>query len=100
MVLNHKKSHYIRIGKNTDQECFKMEDLWLAKSKEEEILHTTIENKVNFNTHMKKINRKAAQKVSVLCRIVGHIDNDNRVFLFSSDIRSQFSYCLLMSIFC
>ena len=38
---------------------------------------------------MKKINRKAAQKVSVLCRIVGHIDNDNRVFLFSSEITIQ-----------
>ena len=36
MVLDHKKCHYVGIGKNT-------EDLCLANSKEEEILGVTIE---------------------------------------------------------
>ena len=41
-------------GKNADQDSFTFEDCCLTNTKEEEILGITIDNKLNFNSHIKK----------------------------------------------
>ena len=63
-------------GKNTDQNSFTLEDLWLTSSKVEEILGVTTNKKLTFNSHVKKICRKAVQKVSVIPRIAESVNTN------------------------
>ena len=62
-------------GKNTDQNSFTLEDLWLTSSKVEEILGVTTNKKLTFNSHVKKICRKAVQK-EVIPRIAESVNTN------------------------
>ena len=50
--------------------------------------------------HIKNICREAAQKLSPLLRISSHINTDKKTLLYKSIIKSQFTYCPLVWMFC
>ena len=85
------------IGKNTESDIFKFENVCLENSKEEVILGITIDNKLTFDSHMKS---KAGQKLSAFCRISPYLETDKKELLFKSMVKSQFSYCPLVWMFC
>ena len=95
MILNPNKCHYMCIGKNTESDIFKFEN-----SKEEVILGITIGNKLTFDSHIKSIYGKAGQKLSALSRISPYLETDEKELLFKSMLKSQFSYCPLVWMFC
>ena len=49
-------------GKNADQNSFTFEDLCLTNSNLKEILGVIIENKINFNNHVKNSVKKLIRK--------------------------------------
>ena len=69
MVLNQKKYRYMCIGRNTENDKFEFNNLLLENSKEEVVLGDTIDKKLTFDSHIKKICRKTGQKLGELLRI-------------------------------
>ena len=100
MILNPNKCHYMCIGKNTESDIFKFENVCLENSKEELILGITIDNKLTFDSHIKSICRKAGQKLSALSRVSPYLKTNKKELLFKSMVKSQFSYCTLVWMFC
>ena len=74
--------------------------MFLENSKEEVILGIAIDNKLTFDNHIKSICRKAGQKLSALSRISPYLETDKKELLFISIVKSQFSYCPLVWMFC
>ena len=100
MILNPDKCHYMCIGKNTENDIFKFENVFLENSKKEVILGITINNKLFFDSHMKSMCRKAGQKLSALSRIPPYLETDKKELLRKSMVKSQFNYCHLVWMFC
>ena len=100
MILNPNKCHYTCIGKNTESDIFKVQNVCLENSKEEVILGITIDNKLTFDSHIKSICRKTGQKLRALSRISPYLETDKKELLFKSVMKSQFSYCPLVWMLC
>ena len=60
--------HYMCLGKNKESNTFNFENKFLKNCKEV-ILGLTIDNKLSFDNHVKKISRKASQKTCALSRL-------------------------------
>ena len=73
MSLNPTKCHYMCLGKNKENDTFNFGNISLNNSKEEVILGLTIDNKLCFDNHVKKICRKASQKTCALSRISNYL---------------------------
>ena len=101
MVLNLGKCHFMCIGKNvTDSELLNFNDLIFKNCREVEILGITLDRKLNFRSHIKKLCRKVGQKLSDLIRISSYIDTNKKSSLYKSMIKSQFTCCPLVWMFC
>ena len=55
-----------------------------------------LENKLNFDSHITSLCKKAGQKLSALARINHYLTPDQKLLLLNSVVKSQFSYCLLI----
>ena len=64
------------------------------------ILGLTVDNKLPFDNHVKKICRKASQKTCALSRISNYLNSKQKEILFKGMLRSQFSYYPLILMFC
>ena len=60
------------------------------------VLGMQIDNKINFVNHMKSPCSKASQKLGALKRFSNLLDAQKKNLLFSSIIKSHFSYCPLV----
>ena len=73
--------------------------LWkIAKNKK--ILGVIIDNKLNFKSHISELCKKASQKIAALSRLSSYLHNSEKKIIFNSIIKSQFSYCSLVWMFC
>ena len=101
MVLNLGKCHFMCIGKNvTDSKLLNFNDLIFKNCREVEILGITLDRKLKFRSHIKKLCRKVGQKLSDLIRISSYIDTNKKSSLYKSMIKSQFTCCPLVWMFC
>ena len=101
MVLNPEKNHFMCLGKEIDDtETLSFNELALNNSEEVEIFGVALDRSVGFNTHMKKISRKAGQKLLALLRTSPYLDQGKKVLLYKSMIKPQFNYCPLVSMYC
>ena len=100
MILNLGKCHYMCLGKDAVNGILKFCDVELKSSELETVLGIEIDQKLTFNCHVKTLCSKAAKKLSALQRIDNIIDEEKRNLLFNAIIKSQFSYCPLVWIFC
>ena len=66
MVLNPKKCHFMCIGREVENETFTLRDISYKNSYEEVILGITIDNKLNFDSHMRKMCKNSGQKLNAL----------------------------------
>ena len=66
MVLNVQKCHYMCFGTSSD---FILDEIKLPNSCEEKILGVIIDNELKFDSHIRSMCKKAAQKLGVLNRI-------------------------------
>ena len=80
------------LGKDIgDTETLGVIDLALKHSKQVEILGITLNGSMGFNTHIKKICRKAVQKLSSLLRISPFLDQGKKILLYKPMIKSHFN---------
>ena len=101
MILSPGKCHFMSIGKDThDEDVLYYDNLTLKNSNEEEILGVTIDRKLTFHQHIKKMCRKAVQKLSALLRLSPYLDTNNRRTIYTTMVKSQLNYCPLVWMFC
>ena len=58
-----------------------------------------LENKLNFDSHITSLCKKAGQKRSALARINHYLTQAQKLLLFNSVVKHQFSYCPLIWMF-
>ena len=64
------------------------------------MLGVTLDTKLNFATYLLNIKKKPNKKFNALMRVQKCITTDQKQFVFSSFIKSQFTYCPFIRIFC
>ena len=86
MLLSEKgEDYFIKLGNE-----------YIYNSSDEKILGVYFDNKLNFNTHLKKICKKASQKLHALARVSTFMSYKQRKIIMAAFIQSQFSYCPLL----
>ena len=73
---------------------------FLEASELETELGIQIDNKLNFESHIKSLCSKASQNLGALQRFLNRLDVQKKNLLFSSVIKSQLGYCPLVWMFC
>ena len=66
----------------------------------EKIFVLTIDNNLDFKDHISNICKTANQKLNALFRVSANMDSDKCTLLINSFIKSHFSYCPLIWMFC
>ena len=69
-------------------------------SKEQKIFGVITHNKPNFKSHISELCKKVSQNIENLSRLLSYLHNSEKKIIFNSIIKSQFSYCPLVSMFC
>ena len=99
MVLNPGKCHYIVIGDDDPTRKIVLNNNEIASSNEEKLLGIHLDSKLNFDSHITSLCKKAGQKRSALERINHYLTPYWKLLLLNSVVKSQFSYCLLIRMF-
>ena len=68
-------------------------------SNEDKLLGIFLDSKLNFESYIGSLCRKAGQKISALARLKNYLTSDQRNLLLNSVIKSQFTYCPLIWMF-
>ena len=71
----------------------------ITSSSEEKLLGIFLDSKLDFESDIGSLCRKAGQKISDLTRLKNYFSSDQRNLLLYSVIKSQFTYCLLIWMF-
>ena len=96
MVLNPDKCSFMVLGVDDElQTNLVCGNETLKNSKQEKVLGVTIDNKLNFATHLSNITKNANIKFDALTRVQKYMITDKKL-MFSSFIKSQFTDCLLV----
>ena len=74
----------------------KISDELISNSSYEKILGVHFDNKLNFNTHITKLCKKAGQKLHALARMSNFMSVNQKKVIMNAFISSQFSYCPLI----
>ena len=97
MVLNPDKCSFMLLGVDDEfQTNLVCGNETLKNSKQEKVLGVTIDNKLNFKTHLLNITKNANIKFNALKRVKKYMTTDKKKRIFSSFIKSQFIYCPLI----
>ena len=56
--------------------------------------------KLTFKSHIKNLCKKASQKIGALSRLSNHLNDSQKRLILNSIVKSQFSYCPLVWMFC
>ena len=99
MMLNPDKCHYIVIGNDDPNQKIIFNNNEIASSNEEKLLGILFDSKLNFDSHIASLCKKAGQKLSALPRINHYLTQDQKLLLLNSVVKSQFSYCPLIWMF-
>ena len=102
MKSNDDKCHLI-VG-DTNKNCSSIGYIYmgneLIESEETvELLGVTIDNKLNFNEHVRNLIKKGNQKLCALARISKFLCEDKLKLIMRTFIESQFNYCPLIWMF-
>ena len=100
MALDAGKCHFMCLRKDTTNETFIFKGLVMKNSKEQKVLGVTIDNKPIFKSHIKNFCKKASHKIGALSRLLNHLNDSQKRLIRNSIVKSQFSYCPLVWIFC
>ena len=92
---NPDKWHLLLSDKG-DNDFIKIGTEIIVNNTEEKILGVYFDNKLNFNTHLTKLCKKASQKLHALARVSNLTSIRQRKIIMNAFIQSQFSYCPLI----
>ena len=77
------------IERDGENETFTFKDVRYNNSKEEVIFVIKIDNKLNFDSHLRKMCKNSGQKLNALSRTSTFLDKDQKRIIFNTTIRSQ-----------
>ena len=100
MVLNPGKCHYMSFGNISNDDDIILNEKCIKRSTEQVLLGITIDDKLNFKSHIGSLCRKTGAKLNALARVSNEVTFLQRRLIFKSIIDSQFSYCPLIWMFC
>ena len=100
MVLNLGKCHLLVLEKRWNSDTINLNGTKLASSSYVKLLCVLIDRDLSFDKYIKSLRRKADQKLNALARITNYLTHDQKCLLLNSIIKSQFSYCPLIWMFC
>ena len=100
LVLNPQKMSFYDSWKWEQPLHFSCDDVIIKNSLSEIILGLTIDNNLDFSDHISNICKTANQKRNALFRVSANINSDKCTLLINSFIKSHFSYCSLIWMFC
>ena len=98
MTLNPGKCHYMIIGSKDLSHMIMLNNNEITSSSEEKLLGILLDTKLNFESHIGSLGRKADQKINILARLK-NLTSDQRNLQLNSVIKYQFIYCSLICIF-
>ena len=100
MTLNPGKCQYMVIGsKDLSHKIIMLNNHKITSSNEEKLLGIFLDSKLNFESHIGSLCRKAGKKINTLTRLKKYLKLNQRNLLLNSVLRSQFTYCPLIWIF-
>ena len=99
MALNPGKYYYMVIGSRDLSHEIMLNNSKITSSNEEKLLGIFLDSKLNFESHIGSLCRKAGQKINVLARLKNFLTSDQRNLLLNSVIKSQFTHCPLIWMF-
>ena len=102
MQANPEKFQAIAIGNKTHKEniTFNLDGNNIKCDDEVKLLGVTLDFKLDFNTHISNICKKAARQLNVLKRIGTNLNRLAKLTIYHSFIMSNLSYCPLAWHFC
>ena len=102
MQANPEKIQAMAIGDDTHKHniTLNLNGCYISCDDEVKLLGVTIDFKLNFNTHIANICKKAAHQLNVLKRIGQHLNKLAKMTIYHSFIMSNLSYCPLTWHFC
>ena len=96
MEMNEDKSHLLVIGNKDDEATVNISESLIEESDEEKLLGVTLDNKLNFKTHVKNLCKTASQKLHALARVSRYMETPQLELTMTSFKMSHFSYCPLV----
>ena len=101
MVLNPDKCSFMLSGVDDElQTILVCGNETLKNSNQEKVLGVTTDNKLNFAKNLLNIAKNANIKFNALTRVQKYVTTDKKKRIFSSFIKSQFTYSPLIWMFC
>ena len=88
------------LGNGNNLFYFPCDDIIIKNSLFEKILGLTIDNNLDFSGHISNIGKTASEKLNALFRVSANMNSDKCTLLINSFIKSHFSYCPLIWMFC
>ena len=100
LVANPKKFQFMILGlKQKHNLCIDIDGNVIKASKSVKLLGIIIDNKLNFDSHIKEMCKKASRNISALRRLFFQIPFENGKILFNTFFESTFGYCPLIWMF-
>ena len=102
MQANPEKCQAIAIGQRSAKELdgFTLNNVNISCENEVKLLGVTIDFKLNFNSHISNICKKASKQLNCLKRIGKYLTRLGKLTVYHSFILSNFNYCPLTWHFC
>ena len=98
MKANEAKCHLL-LSKHSSV-SIKIKDAKVKNSASEKLLGIQIDNKLNFESHLNGLCKKASSKIHALARISPYFNQYKKKILMNSFFTAQFGYCPLVWMFC
>ena len=101
MKMNAKKCHAIVLSKDPIKDNFtvSIDDTSIIPEEEVSLVGVTLDNNLNFNSHMSKICEEASKGINALLRIAKYFKDSQKNMILNSFFYSHFNYCPLIWIF-
>ena len=102
MQANPDKFQAIAIGKKTHDILtnFSIDNTSIQCEDSVKLLGIDIDYLLNFDQHISRLCKKAANQLNVLMRLSKFLSFDCRLLIYKSFIRSNFNYCPVVWHFC
>ena len=94
-----RRNAYMCLGTGSENDDFIFDRIKLPNSCEEKILGVIIDNQLKFDSHIRSMCKKAAQKLGLLRRISSLLDPEKKRLAFNAVIKYHFNYCPLIWMF-
>jgi len=102
MQANPDKFQSFAIGKSTSckKPSFKIGDATITCEKVVKLLGIDIDYKLNFDTHIQGLCKKAATQINILKRVGRNLSVKNKLLIFHTFVLSNFNFCPMTWHFC